>query len=195
MDRKFLKELEVEGLEKGLPASVIDKIMAEYGTDFKAKDQEIETLKTEKEGLSRQLTEANEKIKGFADIDVDKLQKEVKDWEEKYNTDTENLKNELSKKEYDYKVNELVKDVKFSSNGAKRAFLEDLNKKELKFDEKGKLVGYDDFVKAYQETDPDAFVKEQSKEDNEGFKANTGDDHNKTNTEEDALINKIMGIK
>jgi hypothetical protein len=105
------------------------------------------------------------------------------------------LKNELSKKEYDYKVNELVKDVKFSSNGAKRAFLEDLNKKELKFDEKGKLVGYDDFVKAYQETDPDAFVKEQSKEDNEGFKANTGDDHNKTNTEEDALINKIMGIK
>lgn len=195
MDRKFLKELEVEGLENGLPASVIDKIMAEYGTDFKAKDQEIEALKTEKDGLSKQLTEANDKIKGFADIDVDKLKKEVEDWEAKYNTDTENLKNELSKKEYDYKIKDLVKDVKFSSNGAKRAFLEDLNSKELKFDEKGTLVGYDDFMKSYKETDPDAFVKEQSKEDNEGFKANTGDDHNKTNTEEDALINKIMGIK
>ena len=171
MDRKFLKELKVEGLEEGLPSEVIDAIMKEYGTSVQAKDQKIETLTTEKEGLSNQLKEANDKIKGFADVDVDKLKQEITDWETKYNTDTENLKNEISKKDYDFKINDVIKDLQFSSNGAKKAFMEDLKAKELKFED-DKLVGYTEFLKSYQENDPDAFKKEDG-----GQKINLGGDH------------------
>lgn len=171
MDRKFLKELKVEGLDDGLPTDIIDAIMKEYGNSIKAKDQNIETLTTEKEGLSNQLKEANEKIKGFADVDVDKLKQEIQDWETKYNTDTENLKNEISKKDYDFKLNEVVKDLEFSSNGARKAFIEDLKAKELKFED-NKLIGYNEFLKSYKETDPDAFKKEE-----EGKSVKLGENH------------------
>ena len=171
MDRKFLKDLKVEGLEGGLPADVIDAIMKEYGTSVQAKDQEIDTLKTEKEGLSTQLKDANDKIKSFADVDVDKLKQEITDWETKYNTDTENLKNEISKKDYDFKLNDVVKDLQFSSNGARKAFIEDLRAKDLKFED-DKLIGYNEFLKSYKENDPDAFKKED-----DGKKINLGGDH------------------
>lgn len=191
MDRKFLQGLKVEGLEDGLPKAVIDEIMAEYGQDFKEKEKQIETLTTEKEGIEKQLENANKQIQSFKDVDVDNLNNQIKEWETKYNQDTENLKNELSKKEYDYKLRDLTNTLKFSSNGAKRAFLEDLKEKGLEFDDKGKLVGFDDFTESYKETDPDAFYKEEEKED--GFVANTGAGHDEKN-DDDAFVNKIMGI-
>ena len=191
MDRKFLQKLEVEGLEGGLPKAVIDEIMAEYGQDFKEKEKQIETLTTEKEGIQQQLEEANKQIQSFKDINVDDLNKQITEWETKYNQDTENLKNELSKKDYDYKIKDLANSLKFSSNGAKRAFLEDLKEKGLEFNEDGKLDGFDDFVNSYKETDPDTFLKEEPKED--GFVANTGAEH-EDKSEDDAFINKIMGL-
>lgn len=191
MDRKFLQGLKVEGLEDGLPKAVIDEIMAEYGQDFKEKEKQIETLTTEKEGIEKQLEDANKQIQSFKDVDVDNLNNQIKEWETKYNQDTENLKNELSKKEYDYKLRDLTNTLKFSSNGAKRAFLEDLKEKGLEFDDKGKLVGFDDFTESYKETDPDAFYKEEEKD--EGFVANTGATHDDKN-DDDAFVNKIMGI-
>lgn len=191
MDRKFLQGLKVEGLENGLPKSVIDEIMAEYGQDFKQKDEQIETLTTEKEGIKKQLEEANNQIQSFKDVNVEDLNNQIKDWENKYNQDTENLKNELSKKDYDYKLKDLTNRLKFSSNGAKRAFLEDLKEKGLEFNEEGVLVGFDDFKKSYEETDPDAFYQEEEKE--EGFITNTGAGHEEK-SEDDAFINKIMGI-
>ena len=136
MDRKFLQELKVEGLENGLPKEVIDEIMKQYGTSVQEKDKQIETLKTEKDGINKQLEDANNKIQSFKDIDVDNLNTQIKEWETKYNQDTENLKNELSKKDYDYKLKDLISTIKFSSNGAKRAFLEYLKNQELKFDDK-----------------------------------------------------------
>lgn len=174
MDRKFLKDLKVEGLDNGLPADVIDAIMKEYGTSISAKDQEITTLTTEKDGLSQQLKDANDKIKGFADINVDKLKQEITDWETKYNTDTENLKKEISKKDYDFKINDIVKDLKFSSNGAKKSFIEDLKAKDLKFED-DKLIGYNEFLKSYKENDPNAFEKED-----DGKSLNLGGEHGKT---------------
>ena len=193
MDRKFLQELKVEGLENGLPKEVIDEIMKQYGTSVQEKDKQIETLKTEKNGINKQLEDANNKIQSFKDIDVDNLNTQIKEWETKYNQDTENLKNELSKKDYDYKLKDLISTIKFSSNGAKRAFLEDLKNQELKFDDKGTLVGFDDFKKSYEETDPNIFMKESQTE--EGFTANTGAEHNDNSDDNDDFINKIMGIK
>lgn len=171
MDRKFLKDLKVEGLDGGLPADIIDAIMKEYGTSIQAKDQEIETLKTEKDGLSTQLKEANTKIEGFKDVDVNKLNEEIENWKTKYNTDTENLKNEISKKDYDFKINDIVKEIQFSSNGARKSFIEDLKAKNFKFED-DKLVGYSDFLKSYKENDPDAFKKVD-----DGKKMNLGGDH------------------
>ena len=69
--------------------------------------------------------------------------------------------------------------------------MNDLKEKELKFEE-DKLVGFDDFVNSYKETDPDAFIEEKKEEDS--MYADTGDTHDDKENSDDAFINKIMGL-
>lgn len=191
MNREELSKIKVEGLENGLPKEVIDKLMDLNGNSIEELKKENEKLRTEKEGLETQLTEANSKIEGFKEIDIDKIRAEVDEWKEKYETDTKNLKDSLTQKDYDYKVNELTNNLRFSSNSAKRTFIEDLKEKGLKL-ENNNLLGFDDFVKSYQETDPEAFIQESPAE-AEVF-TSTGGEHTEDTSDEDAFIDKVMGL-
>ena len=132
-----------------------------------------------------QLVELN--TKELSSIDADKL-KEIKTLNDKYENDTKDLNTKLSKQSYDFKVKELTTGLKFSSESAKKAFIADLTAKELKLEE-DKILGFDDFVKSYQESDPNAFTKEEAKKPDDGFRANTGDDHGK------APSNTIVSLK
>lgn len=188
MNREELSKIEVEG--KNLPKEVIDKIMELNGNSINELKKENDKLKTEKEGLESQLTEANSKIEGFKEVDVEKIKAEVDEWKEKYNTDTQKLKDSLTQKDYDYKITELANGLKFSSNGAKKSFINDLKEKGLKLEDNN-LLGFDDFVKSYQENDPSAFIKEDSKQ--ETF-TSTGGSHSESSSNEDAYIDHIMGL-
>lgn len=191
MNREELSKIKVEGLESGLPKEVIDEIMKLNGHSIEEFKKNNETLTTEINGLKNQLKDANEKIKSFADIDVSELQKSIDDWKTKYETDTKALKDNLSKKEYEFKVKEVMADIKFSSNSAKRTFFEDLKAKELKL-ENDKILGFDDYLKEYKESDPDAFLKEETGE--QDFKS-SGGDHKDDPTNDDDLVDKVMGLK
>ena len=94
--------------------------------------------------------------------------------------------------EYEYKLKDFIKNEKFSSKSSKKAYYEDLLSKKLEFDNEGNLTGYEDYKKTYEENDPQAFLKEES---NDGIYANTGENHDSKDFDEDAYINKIMGIK
>lgn len=190
MNREELSKIKVEGLENGLPKEVIDKLMDMNGKSIEDLKKQNEKLVTEKEGLETQLKEANSKIEGFSEIDIDKIKAEVNEWKEKYETDTKNLKDSLTQKDYDYKIQELTNGLKFSSNGAKRSFIEDLKAKGLKLEENN-LLGFDDFVKSYQENDPKAFVNEEEK--TETFTA-TGGEHNNESSDDD-FVDRVMGLK
>lgn len=187
MKREELESLKVG--EENLPKEVVDNIMAMYGKSFKEKDETITKLTTEKETLSSQLTEVNEKVKGFEKMNIEEIKNSAKEWQDKYDNDTKELNNKLSKQQYDFKVKELTNGLKFSSESAKRTFINDLIAKELKLEE-DKILGYDDFVKSYQESDPNAFAKEETP----GITTNTGGEHTQIAKEEDELINKIMGL-
>ena len=192
MNREELSKMKVEGLENGLPKEVIDKLMDMNGKSIEDLKKENEKLKTEKEGLETQLTEANSKIEGFKEIDVEKIKAEVDEWKEKYETDTQNLKDSLTQKDYDYKIQELTNGLKFSSNGAKRSFVEDLKQKGLKL-EGDNLLGFDDFVKSYQENEPDTFAKETETV-SETF-TSTGSEHTAETNNDDDFVDRVMGLK
>jgi hypothetical protein len=54
-----------------------------------------------------------------------------------------------------------------------------LKAKELKL-ENDKILGFDDFLSTYKESDPNAFVSEEKEtKDDVGFKVNTGGEHEK----------------
>ncbi|MDU2293881.1 MAG: phage scaffolding protein [Peptococcus niger] len=84
--------MNTEALKKlGLTQEQIDAIMAENGKDIKAEQDKAEGLKKERDGLQTQLSEANETIKGYKDMDIDAIKKSAGDWEDKYKASVKEL--------------------------------------------------------------------------------------------------------
>ena len=160
MKREFLEGLDLGlGEDVKLSKNAIDAIMAENGRDIEAKNNTITTLTTERDGLKTQLGDANATIQSYKDMDIDGIKAKAGEWETKYNTDTQALKDQLAAAEYVFAVKEAVAGLKFSSESAKKAFVADLTAKKLPLQE-GKLLGLEDFAKTYKESDPDAFLPE-----------------------------------
>lgn len=157
MKREFLEAIEVGGNK--LPKEVVDQIMAENGKDIESHKNTIDNLKTERDGLKTQLETANEEIQSYKDMDIEGIKQKAGEWEQKYNTDTQALQDQLAEANYGFAVKEAVAGIKFSSESAKKAFVADLTEKKLPLQE-GKLLGLEDFTKGYRESDPGAFVPE-----------------------------------
>ena len=158
MKREFLANLDI-GEGAHLSDAAIDAIMAEHGRDITTNQNTIQTLTTERDGLKTQLAEANKTIKSYTDMDIDGIKRSVTDWETKYNKDTKDLKDQLDAATYGFGVERAVANIKFTSEGAKKSFMADLKAKKLQLQD-GKLMGLDDFVKTYKESDPGAFAKD-----------------------------------
>lgn len=108
--------------------------------------EKFSSLETERDGLKTQLETAAGEIKSYKDLDVDGIKQKAADWETKYNTDTQNLKEQLEAANYGFAVQQAVSGVKFTSESAKKAFIADLTAKKLPLQE-GKLLGLEDFRK------------------------------------------------
>lgn len=156
MKREFLEALDL-GAEAKLAKELVDKILDENSKDIGIHKNNVEQLTTERDGLKTQLDTATKEIKSYKDLDVEGIKAKTAEWETKYNTDTQALKDQLTETNYSFSVKDAVSGIKFTSEGAKKAFIADLTAKKLPVQE-GKLLGMDDFVKTYQTTDPGAFA-------------------------------------
>lgn len=160
MEQAFLEGLDLgEGAK--LPQEVIAAILAEHNKTVQTKDNAITTLTTERDGLQTQLTEADKAIQSYKEMGMDGIKAEVGEWETKYNTDTQALKDQLATMEYGFAVKEAASAYQFTSESARKAFVADLTAKKLPVQE-GKLLGLEDFAKTYKEADPGAFAPEQT---------------------------------
>ena len=151
----------------------------------------FDNLNEQKKDLENQLKETNDKVQELSKANTEELKKQIEDLQNKYEEDTKALNEKYDKREYDIKLNDYAKDLKFSSNSARKSFMSDLKAKELKFED-DKLVGFDDFVNSYKESDPNAFMEEKKEE--QSVTVNTGDNHNDKEDTDDAFINKVMGL-
>ena len=151
----------------------------------------FDNLNEQKKDLENQLKETNDKMQELSKVDTEELKKQIADLQTKYEEDTKALNEKYDKREYDIRLNDYAKDLKFSSNSARKSFMNELKEKELKF-ENDKLVGFDDFVDSYKENDPTAFIEEKKEE--PSVTVNTGDSHNDKEDTDDAFINKVMGL-
>ena len=157
MKREFLTTL-LPNVDK----EVIDQILAESEKELEAGKNQVESLTQERDGLKTQLDAANGEIKSYKDMDIDGIKAKASEWETKYNADTQQLKNDLAAAQYGYSVKDAVSAMKFSSESARKAFTADLTAKKLPLQD-GKLLGLEDFVKTYRESDPAAFAPEDGK--------------------------------
>lgn len=142
------------------------------GGAYVSKDKHA-ALETERDGLKKQLETAATEIKSYKDLDVDGIKQKAADWETKYNTDTQTLKDQLAATEYGFAVQQAVSGVKFTSESAKKAFVADLTAKKLPLQE-GKLLGLEDFRKEYAASDPGAFIPDDGSKTPVASKGGTG---------------------
>ena len=126
-----MKREEVKAICPDITDEQLGKLMDLSSRDVGGLKNQIATLTTEKETLQGQLTEANEKIKSYTDMDIEGIKQSAKDWETKYNTDTQALKDKLAATEYGHGVEAAVAGLKFSSTAAKKQFIVDLTAKKL----------------------------------------------------------------
>lgn len=61
--------------------------------------EKLDAKITELDGVRQQLTDANAEIKSYKEMDIDGIKKSAKDWEDKYNHDTQELNDKLAKQE------------------------------------------------------------------------------------------------
>lgn len=132
-----------------------------YQDELAAKDKEIATLNStmstrdqDLEGLKKRLEEA-----GADAGKLEELNASLKELQTKYEGDMNAYKEQLKHQAYEFAVREFANSKDFSSNAAKRDFIQSMLAKNLQMDN-GKIMGADDFVAAYSEDNADAFIEE-----------------------------------
>ena len=152
---------------------------AKYDDDLKAKDADIEAKENEKATLNEQIEALNGTIT-TRDEDLANLQKQLAEagedatklselnnsftaLQEKYDADIKSYQDKMQQQSYEFAVREFANTKQFTSNAAKRDFVNSMLKKQLSMED-GKILGREDFVEKYAEDNADAFVVESDPE-------------------------------
>lgn len=160
------EQFEKAAKEKGY--KIADLAEGNYVARKKYED-EVNTLNTT-------ITELNETI-STRDTDLANLQKQIEDGskdnktkiselsaqvsklQSDYDTAKTDYENKLNKQSYEFAVKEFANEHKFSSQAAKRDFINEMVSAELQMKDKS-IIGATDFVNNYKESNKDAFIVE-----------------------------------
>lgn len=152
---------------------------SKYDADLKAKDGEIEAKVTEIAGRDDQIKNLNETI-ATRDTDLTSLQKKLEEagqdatklaelnnqitsMQSKYDADVQSYQNQLKKQAYEFAVKEYAQTKNFTSQAARRDFVQSMIARELQMED-GKILGRDDFADKYFAENADALVVEKAPE-------------------------------
>lgn len=156
MKREELKKL-------GLTDEQIDAVMKENGIDIESEKAKTVKAETERDGFKTTLDDTQTELKKFDGLDVEAQKQSVLDLQSKYDTDTKALGDKLTAQAYTHDAEKYLSGVKFSSDLARKAALTEFEKQ--KFKQNGeKFLGADDWVKNMKESSPDAFMKDDGKQ-------------------------------
>ena len=117
------------------------------GGAYVGKDK-FDTLAEERNDYKRRLEEANGKLQGYDP-----------DWKTKAEQAQQEADAKIKAMARTQALKEKTAGLKFSSDSARRAFLSDLEAKELPLED-GQVLGFDDFVEKYKKSDPGAFASD-----------------------------------
>lgn len=151
---------------KTLGVEVTPEIEKALGGDFISKeelDKKIGKIEWERDKYKQDYETAKATLDGFEGKDFDAIQKERDEWKQKAEEKEKEYAAQLEHRDYMDKLKELTKDLKFSSNSAKKAFMADLESNPLQM-RNGTVLGFEDYLKQYRENDASAFISEQEEE-------------------------------
>lgn len=135
-----------------------------YENDIQARDAQIsnlnETISTRDTDLATLKTQLE--TAGTDSKKLKELNTQLAALQTQYDTDTKEFQAKLVKQAYEFAVKDFASTKKFTSNAAKRDFINSMISKNLTM-ENDKIMGAEDFVKTYSVENADAFVVEAPK--------------------------------
>lgn len=133
-----------------------------HENELSAKDNEITTLNQNLSDRDKDLKTLKKQLEdaGTDNEKLAELTNNLSALQGKYDADTKAYKEQLQKQAYEFAVKEFAGTQNFSSNAAKRDFIQSMIAEELKYDEKEGILGAKDFAKEYAKDNADAFVVE-----------------------------------
>ena len=142
-----------------------------YNDDLKSRDSQIEQLNatiktrdTDLEKVQKQLEAA-----GTDASKISAISNDLTELQAKYDTDTKALQEQLAKQGYEFAVREFASTKNFTSNAARRDFINSMVDRGLQMSKDGKsIIGAEDFVTEYSADNADAFVVETPPEEGPG---------------------------
>ena len=150
---------------KYVSKSKYDDDLKAKDTEISTRDEQIETLNgtiatrdTDLENLKTQLAEAGQDAAKLAEVS-----EQLNGLQTKYDTDVKNYQTQMAEQAYEFAVKEYANTKKFTSQAAKRDFVQSMIAKKLQMED-GKILGRDDFAEKYATENEDAFVVEKDPE-------------------------------
>lgn len=151
--------MKTEDLQKqGLTQEQIDFVMSENGKDLKKLQRENETLTTDRDNWKNKAETAEETLKGFEGKDFDTITKERDEWKKKAEDAEKEYKSKMEEREKADLLKEAFSEIKFTSESAKRAIMEEISKDITV--KNGELIGFEQLLGKVKERDSSAFVDE-----------------------------------
>lgn len=116
--------------------------------------QEFKELNTELEGVKGQLSQANEQIAGFKELDIEGVKQKAAEWEQKYNQAAEDSAREIEQLKFDFALDRELTKAQARNPKAVKALLD---RDALKYD-KGKIIGLEEQLETLKKKEDSAFL-------------------------------------
>lgn len=157
---------------------------------FDSKETELKATKT-------QLKEANITIQSYKDMDIDSIQASADQWKNKYETETQELKDKLNNQKREFAAKDFLDKHNFASERVKKSVLKDFLEKDFKL-ENDNFLGADDWIKSLKESEPEIFKAQETTNNNNqlgGFKIGNDGSEQQINSQvsmRDAIASHIQ---
>lgn len=129
-----------------------------YDDELSSRDTRINDLTTKISVRDTDLATLQQTLKDAGDLDALKqASKDLTDLQKRYDKETKAYQEQLSKQAYEFAVKDFANSKNFTSNAAKRDFIQSMLAKNLNIED-GRIIGAEDFVAIYSKDNADAFV-------------------------------------
>lgn len=135
-----------------------------YDGELSQRDTRINDLTNTISSRDTDLATLQQTLKDAGDIEeLKQASKNLADLQKKYDKETKDYQAQLAKQAYEFAVKDFANGKNFTSNAAKRDFIQSMIAKNLSLED-GKIIGAEDFVQMYSKDNEDAFVAPKKEE-------------------------------
>ena len=147
--------------ELGLTEEQIKEVFKLNGKDVDAEKKKTEAAEADRDQWKTRAEDAEKTLKDFDGVDVEGLQKQIKDLEQKAADAEKDYNDRLYERDFADALMAELEEVKFSSEAAKKSVMADIKEAGLKLKD-GKILGLGDLLKQIREKDASAFAADEN---------------------------------